>query len=197
MQQTPKPLYLTPNKKTIYGSSDAGADTKTARIGGWYTDNKHAPKDTVYWFAEELDKTLHPWAFEAAAANHRIAAQELFATTKLLQLANKEYQNCNSQLTLPLRTDNQGNDYNIFNYKAKKWPNSAILMELTSTVYIQQNTLSIGHVHRELNTWADQLTKNDTTGFHPLLRRRFTNIKDYILPTLLQLHYNTNNNNTK
>ena len=82
-------------------------------------------------------------------------------------------------------TDNKGNVYNAMNYKSKSWPHAGIMMELALTTYYRNVHPNLQHVHRELNTWADQLTHNDTANFAP--SRQFTvDTEDYYI--LNRLH---------
>lgn len=84
-------------------------------------------------------------------------------------------------------TDNKGNAYNALNYKSKSWPHAGILMELALTTYYRNVRPNLRHLHRELNTWADQLTHNNTANFDP--SRQFpVNTKGfYILHRLQEL----------
>ena len=86
-----------------------------------------------------------------------------------------------------LRADNLGNAYNIMNYKANAWPNSALMMELSLTQHYDHCKPYIQHIHREHNTWADQLTHSDYDGFDPALRSTPDQHTWYILPTLLNV----------
>ncbi len=58
-------------------------------------------------------------------------------------------------------------------YKCKKWPNAAILMEMALEQHHHRTRLSLTHVHRENNQWADQLTHSDFTDFSISKRFRF------------------------
>ena len=89
---------------------------------------------------------------------------------------------------LPIRTDNQGNAYSIANYKAKKWPNYAILLEMALTEYYTGIHLVVSHSPRENNQWADQLTHRDTTGFSPMLQIHIQHDPYHIFDSLIQLH---------
>ena len=68
-------------------------------------------------------------------------------------------------LRIPIFTDNQGNAFSMLSGRAKKWPNSAILCELTMTLYRAEATISPAFVKREYNQWADDLTHMDFAGF--------------------------------
>ena len=104
--------------------------------------------------------------------------------TKYLTTNNLEV---NAQL--PIRTDNQGNAYNVANYKAKKWPNYAIMLEMALHEYHTGIHPHVTHTLRENNQWADQLTHKDTAGFNPDLeiKIRETDLNWHILNDLLTI----------
>ena len=52
----------------------------------------------------------------------------------------------------------------------KKWPNAAILMELSLQLHVNQTCLAPAFIHREHNDWSDQLSKGDTSKFNPMLQ---------------------------
>ena len=54
-------------------------------------------------------------------------AIELYGTMILAKYLTNHNAELNNQL--PIRTDNQGNAYNVANYKARKWPNYAKMLE--------------------------------------------------------------------
>ena len=71
---------------------------------------------------------------------------------------------------IPLMTDNQGNAHAVLNHNTKKWPCSAILMEICAQAHTKDCHPAIQHVKRDRNTWADQLSNLDFDGFDPGLR---------------------------
>ena len=91
--------------------------------------------------------------------------------------------NLEMQLQLPMVKDNMGNAYAVTDYHCTKWPNSVILMEMALTQHHHRVRAALSHVHRENNTWADQLTHRDTDGFSPELEMsiRSETIKWHIL----------------
>jgi hypothetical protein len=92
-------------------------------------------------------------------------------------------------LFLPLWTDNQGNAYSLLNASSKKWPCSAILMELMWLVHSHNVMLGAQHVYRELNQWADDLSNGQCNGFAHTNRidQKQTESSWTLLPQLLQL----------
>ena len=149
----------------ILAATDAGANDRTATIGGWYSNLKNPQKDQVHWFFMAITPESHQWAYEKLTPQQSISAIELYGTMML----TKYLSDTNSEVCaqLPIRTDNQGNAYNVANYKAKKWPNYAILLEMALHEYHTGIHPVVSHTHRENNQWADQLTHSDTTGFNP------------------------------
>ena len=71
---------------------------------------------------------------------------------------------------VPLCTDNQGNAYSILKQAARKWPSSALLMELFLQAADFGTQLLAAHVKREFNTWADDLVNLHLHGFDPAKR---------------------------
>ena len=71
----------------------------------------------------------------------------------------------NLHLHIPLMTDNQGNALAILNSNSKKWPTSAILMELVMQAHINQVALGPMHIKRSRNKWADRLAGDNYAGF--------------------------------
>ena len=77
----------------------------------------------------------------------------------------------------------------MLNDTSKKWPASAIVMELLAQALSAGVQLAPAHVHREKNTWADALVNSRHQGFNPSLQLRPD--KDpptwLVLDTLIQL----------
>ena len=69
-----------------------------------------------------------------------------------------------------MATDNQGNTICILNEKTKKWPSSALVMQMVTDAHKWHVDLAINHTYRDANEWADQLAKGDSTGFDPSKR---------------------------
>jgi hypothetical protein len=87
-------------------------------------------------------------------------------------------------------TDNQGNAYAVLNHNTKKWPCSAILMEICAQAHAKDCHPAIQHVKRDRNTWADQLSNLDYEGFDPGRRidtSEYEGNKLMVLPALLKL----------
>ena len=152
----------------IQAATDAGANDTDATVGGWYSNIRNPAKHEVHWFCIPITKTEHPWAYTKDTPKQCIAAIELYAT--LLLLKHLTSINTLVNMTLPLHTDNMGNSYTSTDFKCKKWPNSAILMEIALVQHHHRMRLDLQHVHRENNQWSDQLTHRDFTGFNQLLR---------------------------
>ncbi len=152
----------------IQAATDAGANDTDATVGGWYSTLASPHKHEVHWFPMPITKHDHPWAYTRETPKQSIAAIELYATLLLLKHITTNSTLIN--MTLPLRTDNMGNSYTSTDFKCKKWPNSAILMEIALVQHHQRMRLDLQHVHRENNQWSDQLTHSDFNGFNEQLR---------------------------
>ena len=68
------------------------------------------------------------------------------------------------------QTDNQGNEYILSKHYTNRWPGAAILMEIAATMLATESHMSIGHVPRERNIWADDLANLNAAGFDPAKR---------------------------
>ena len=168
------------------GASDAGADTDRAVVGGWISLGHPHNRHEVWWFCERLNPVEHRWAFRKKDAKRQIAAIELYGTL-LLAGAMIDREQAKVPVYLPMETDNQGNAYAVLGKSTRRWPNAAILMELMVQALCAQITPEIRHVKRDLNTWADQLTHEDFTGFDPAKRVDVSQMKNKwkIIPKVL------------
>ncbi len=129
IEQPASAINPTPDCHIMHGATDAGANDHEATIGGWFTTHQHPTKDNIFWFSTPITKESHHWAYHKNDNPQRaIAAIELYGTLVLQQLITKTTATSASAITVKLRTDNKGNVYNVLNYKAKQWPNYAILM---------------------------------------------------------------------
>ncbi|CAE8634678.1 unnamed protein product, partial [Polarella glacialis] len=133
IEQPATTINPTPDFHILHGATDAGANSHEATIGGWFTTHTTPSKDQVFWFSTPITKSAHPWAYHKDNNPQRaIAAIELYGTLVLQQLITHTTASSSSAITVKVRTDNKGNVYNVLNYKAKQWPNYAILMELAT-----------------------------------------------------------------
>ena len=165
----------------ITAATDAGANDTEATIGGWYSTLSEPNKDQVHWFYMPITREAHKWAYDLNTPQQRIAAMELYAT--LILMKHITANSLDMAIQIPMVTDNMGNAYAVTDYHCRKWPNLAILMEMALTQHHHRVRAALSHVHRENNTWADQLTHRDTDGFSQALEMsiRPENIKWHIL----------------
>ena len=144
--------------------------------------------------------TTHLWAHDKPKVQRRIAALELYGTMLLFILLARQQQLKQTWFTstntlrgqqsqtpevaqgpsslpdtminiyIPMMTDNQGNAFSILNHNTKKWPCSAILMELCAQAHVLGCHPAVQHVRRESDVWADELSNLEVDGFNPSLR---------------------------
>ena len=88
-------------------------------------------------------------------------------TVVLFKIMAAERAPGNTSLTTGVNTDNQGNSYAVSKHRAKKWPAADIMLELQLTCHFSETVVTASHVKRGSNTWADELSKKDFTGFTP------------------------------
>jgi len=148
---------------SIRAASDAGADDNgRATIGGWFAPEEQGSKEQVYWFAEDVSET-HSWIWGQDPPQRKIACLEMIASCTLIKLILANFKN--TDLRLPIYTDNQGNAFSLLAGRAKKWPNSAIICEVLMTLYKTRSTILPMFLKREYNQWADDLTHLNFHGF--------------------------------
>ena len=92
-------------------------------------------------------------------------------TGRQMAAGTKEGHQGATTLTTRINTDNQGNAYSIAKGSTCKWPASDILLEPQLACYYSDAVVTASHVKREFNEWADALSKQNTEGFNPALRR--------------------------
>ena len=148
-----------------YGATDAGAGDTTATVGGWFSNTQDPQKDQVWWFMEPITEASHPWAFEKGTPQRRISSLELYGAVVLAKLITHKLGS--QPAIIPIFTDNQGNALALLSGRSKRWPNAAMIMDLVVTLHIAGSSIRPSFVKREFNTWADQLTHMDSTGFSP------------------------------
>ena len=68
-------------------------------------------------------------------------------------------------MDLTMQTDNIGNTYRVTNHTAKNSTSAGMLMEIALLQHHTGSKVQLDHTYREHNTWADQLTHADSTGF--------------------------------
>ena len=147
------------------GASDAAASSETAGIGGWLSKGQPADKSEVEWFAFRPTSSSHKWMFDKRTPQQRIAALEMYGTLLLFVALSRKASQTGATTHLPMRTDNQGNAYSILKDSTKRWPGSAVLMEICVQAHLTSCCPAIEHVGRDNNTWADDLSNLNTRGF--------------------------------
>ena len=151
---------------SAHGATDASANETSAIVGGWYSVLPNPDKWDVHWFSIKINIQKHGWAFARETPQQSIAALELYGTLILLKHISHLHKGT-ARVDIPLKTDNMGNTYMVTNYKAKKWPNSVLLMELALQDHYAGCRADLQHVIRETNVWADDLTHTSHDGFDP------------------------------
>ncbi len=154
---------------------DARADLDTIGIGGWEpfvdeTGTVHKGKSR--WFAFELTRANAGWAYSRRGQPFRtIAALEAFGVlAALVALFQDAPLDQDSQLLLPMVTDNQGNESALTKLASNRFPLSVVVMEIAAQLELRRARLRMTWTPREENGEADQLSNGITTGFDPELR---------------------------
>ena len=122
-------------------------------------------------WVQELLQQLYPGIQVTAASG----ALELVGDLIMLKHLQTRVQGagfiCTSSVSLTSgNTDNIGNVYVLAKHYANRWPGAAILMELAAIMLETEAHMSIGHVPRERNIWADDLANLIIEGFDPAKR---------------------------
>ena len=124
--------------------------------------------EDVFWFSMDVKQT--PWA--QALLAHTSAKRRIGGTLEMLGslvfffMLAAEFV-CPSMLEIHLlfTTDNDRNAYSASKRSSKKWPCSALLIELSAQEFQKGVFAHVTHVKRCSNTWADQLTHFNFDGF--------------------------------
>ena len=115
--------------------------------------------EDVFWFSMDVKQT--PWAQALLAhtsAKRSIGTLEMLGSLVLFMLAAELVCPRMLEIHLPFTTDNEGNAYSASKRSSKKWPCSALLIELSAQEFQKGVFAHVTHVKRCSNTWADQLT---------------------------------------
>ena len=156
-------------------AADAFAQGTSAGIGGWWTDHSDG-QVCIRWFSQSLTaSTLPPWIVGAdgQSLRTRIAALECAAQLALL-LGRCAHSTLPSRCMLRLRPlcDNMG----IAAAAGKNHSMSEPLCFVLQAVGFHSSRLGVSldpyHVTGHPNTWADQLSRGDVSGFDPKWRLR-------------------------
>ena len=179
-----------------HGAADAGAKGPggSVSVGGWFSDLPHPSQEEVYWFSWTLTKDTHPWAFADGGSNKIIMALELYATLVMLYyMLPKASMDGGANIFIPYCTDNEGSAYCVLNDKTRKWPASAVIMEILLQAQQHAVQLAPAHVKREFNQWADDLVNGKTNSFAQSRRVRpdLEAPKWHIFEVLLAMHQPT------
>ena len=147
-------------------------------------------QDQVHWFAYELTPDDVPWAYDGVAPKRRIAALELLGSLVLVKLMEITLGDLPVQATFTASTDNQGNAFSTAKMSARKWPSSAVMMELAAWQTKTGYRSTFDHAKRDQNKWADDLTHHLYAKFNSSLKIKtlFKAIKWQILEDLFDLH---------
>ena len=105
--------------------------------------------------------------FDKRTPQQRIAALELYGTLLLFVALSSKAAQEGATIHLPIRTDNQGNAFAVLKDSTKRWPGSAVLMEICVQAQLTSCCPAIEHIGRENNTWADDLSNMHTREFSP------------------------------
>ena len=124
-------------------------------------------KADVLWFQLWIDPTIHSWAFKDGDPTARIGALEMFGTLLLTSLLLRHQGSGTIRLPLNLVSDNQGNVFSLLTNRSKRFPASAILMQIVMLLYEVGTNLLPSHRGRDYNQWADELTHPNPKGFNP------------------------------
>ena len=115
----------------------------------------------------ELTKDRFKWVWARANEPKRlIAALELLALVFLQQMMLALSAPSTRVATkLPTSTDNQGNSYALLRQYSRKLPAALVHMELAMMAHRENFQLEVSFLGRDQNTWADQLSNLDPSGF--------------------------------
>ena len=121
----------------------------------------------MWWYHFEVTPDRHAWAYSKSNPQREIAALELFGLTYLMEsLAASEVIRPGLH-TLNISMDNQGDVYVGNKAAARSWASAAITAHLGESSSRTGLHPLLRHRHRDMNTWADDLSKGKVDLFDP------------------------------
>ena len=203
MELSSRPWHVAAERRSRHpggGATDASGKRGGGRcgIGGWFCQGE-VEKASAAWFMYEFSPSSLPWAFDRDEdSSRRISALELLGTAVYVKMVIRLLSRCHCDgsqpvslgLIIPGCTDNQGNSHILAKLYSRRWPASAVLMEVAHDLQVHDVSVEVKFMPRELNTWADALANGDSSGFSA--ENRFSpDLADpsfwQVLPRLLSL----------
>ena len=167
----------------IASGTDAGASEQVGRtIGGWCGPPRGNRWDMEWYSIRLEDHRYIPWVkalldqlYPGIQITAASGALELAGNLIMMKHLEKRIQGggiiCQASVSMTSgSTDNIGNVYVLAKHYTSRWPGAAILMEIAAIMLQTESHMSIGHVPRERNEWADALANLITDGFDPAKR---------------------------
>lgn len=154
------------------GTDASGQRThRKCGVGGWFCLGS-AYRGMAHWFMYAFDPSCLPWAFDRDEdSSRRISALELLGTAVYIKMVIHVLQldphkgPVGTQVVIPGVTDNQGNAHVLARLCTKRWPGSAVLMEISQDLIAADLSVDVEFAHREDNTWGDALANVCSAGF--------------------------------
>ena len=101
---------------------------------------------------------------DMAPRSAQTGALELLGLVFLVKMIASKRPHHHFQVRVPALTDNQSNAVALLAQYSRKMPSAAVHMELAMLCPFTSTHLEIGHVKRDNNVWADQLSKKRLRG---------------------------------
>ena len=146
--------------------ADATASNEVVAIGGWECAGC-TPPEQARWFAIRLTRETHPWVWEDGEPFRHIAGLELLATLHCVEAFGDGCGEGRPMLTLSGTTDNKGNSHVVSRLLTTTFPLSAVLMQLSHTLFRKGRALHLQWAPRDQNTEADELANMTVHRFNP------------------------------
>ena len=151
-----------PSKCSCY--ADASAMDGAIRLGGWFGE-AGCTKDAAYWFVGTLTPDRHPWALAGRSLTAVVFVTEMLAPLVLARALAQVFPGILAETCLNVHTDSQSAEASVNNMYSKSIPGLCVLFAMASEQLASESLLRLRWIPRELNEWADQLSRHDSNGF--------------------------------
>ena len=148
----------------------ARADGDLVGIGGWMVTSS-----ALVWFGETwtVSELRHYWPFLTKKAQTYIASFETLAQLVLIQAAHYRLRYQHASFKLPSGSDNTAAEAGSNTLFSTAWPLSYFLRLTAGWAYRHGVALQVSHISGKVNTWADELSRENLSRFSHRQGERF------------------------
>ena len=143
-------------------AADACAEGSIVGVGGWFISS-----NSVSWFAEtwQFQEVQEQWPCLTKEAQRYIACFETLAQLALMRIA----WSCEGQsvhgICMPTGTDNTASEAGVNKLFTTAWPLQVFVQLVAAWAHKHKWSVIASHIPGEINIWADQLSRGNTSAF--------------------------------